>query len=311
MTGSAAGADTLTRRLDVVAPQALPFQAVIVRSVLHNPTDRATVPAVGFESAFWLADLRNPEAAQFREIAGRTESGGVGYDPPYSKRQYRLHKHSGVAPFGPDEEGAVVTTWGECLCGERADPLFPIPGNYMARIKWHGNPLTQEIVIRIGTPQGDDAEAYRMLRSRRLVAAVICSADAVPNPAEMAMLTGITERFPKSSYADYARFALVRAAVNGWDRAKTGKFSEEKYQQALGWMNQVDLGQFPYAANLLSLMRQAASRYDPEKSAELATRLDRDFPEHRARLNDLAERLTQEQWEQLDPCRPHKHRAGK
>jgi hypothetical protein len=62
---------------------------------------------------------------------------------------------------------------------------------------------------------------------------------------------------------------------------------------------------------VLVLMRKAAERHDAAAAKAFTDKLDKMFPDHEARINDLASRLSQEEWDAVNPRRAHKIGEGK
>ncbi len=102
---------------------------------------------------------------------------------------------------------------------------------------------------------------------------------------------------PKSSYADYARFALAR-----W------LFYDQEYgdmHAAEVAMKDLDHEHFAYGDYSLSLLREILKSTGSRDEAELvAARLDKAFPDSPQRLEDLASRVSQEEWNKLNPRKP-------
>jgi hypothetical protein len=195
----------------------LPYQAVRIRWTSGNrgpkPIPEVSYPEIGKN----FGGVRGPSDPDFREL--RT---------PVLIREVHLPVSVGPRkPWGqtlelqPGESVAVA----EASAGEwhrsrdqplRPNPLFPVPGKYVItqflRLR---PPFNVEIVIPVTSPQGDDKLIAEELANDPFLAIAVMSPVHVPDPDAAEGLTRILQRYPSSSYADYARFALARARVKG------------------------------------------------------------------------------------------------
>lgn|GEM_PF-6294073 len=77
--------------------------------------------------------------------------------------------------------------------------------------------LTAGIEVRVAEPTGDDLRVYELLQKDSTLARMMMSPVHVPDPETTAVLETLVKLFPKSSYADYARLAIARAALKNYD----------------------------------------------------------------------------------------------
>ncbi len=106
---------------------------------------------------------------------------------------------------------------------------------------------------------------------------------------------------PKSSYADYARFALARWLF--YDK------EHGNIELAAKAMKELDHEHFAYGDYSLSLLREILKGMGSRDEAErVAARLDKAFPDSPQRLEDLALRVSQEEWNKLNPRKPTPHK---
>jgi hypothetical protein len=85
------------------------------------------------------------------------------------------------------------------------------------------------VTVVVNEPQGDDRIICDLIREDRHLADAIISPVHVPDPETVETLEDILRRFPSSSYADYARFALARAQVMGvglWMKTDEDRMAE-------------------------------------------------------------------------------------
>jgi hypothetical protein len=206
--------------VEQVGNPVLPFQAVRLRRVIVNNGTRRIGPMLSTDFGFLWTGIRGPGESKFQRPRS-WKAPDLEHDQQFS---YRAHW---------DQEAAIYLEPGQQLASSFATaahwrdernipfeggigiPLFPTPGEYVFRFEYGPEvmgkrPHAKELRIAVGAPQGDDKALYELLQRDRILASMLMSPVDVPNEKLVAQLTELVSRYPKSSYADYARFALAR-----------------------------------------------------------------------------------------------------
>jgi hypothetical protein len=192
--------------------------------------------------------------------------------------------------------------------------LFDMPGPYYFMEGWvepgrrdDYEIFSQPIVVTVAEPKGNDLKIFLCLRRQDDVVDAILSPvgrveeDAVPK------LETIVKEHPKSSYADYARFALARKLASGIGGSDPP--SDVAMFDAVEQLRVIDHENFGYGDYSLALCRTLLHRLvSPDEEKVIAERLDKSFPDSLVRLDDLAQRLKPEEWNKLNPRKPVQHK---
>jgi hypothetical protein len=184
-----------------------------------------------------------------------------------------------------------------------ARPLFSEPGRYTIKCLVGfgayepGHRLEQVIDIVVGTPQGDDAAILQLLKQDEALAFVLMRPVDRPEETLIPKLKDLIEQFPKSSYADYARFALARGywrgiGVHPPSRRVATALAADQLQKIVEnrWdatLKKVVPSRFAYLPNALILWKLA----EPLGREDTLRRLDRVFPDAAEWLEEVAASL--------------------
>jgi hypothetical protein len=208
-------------------------------------------------------------------------------------------------------------------------------GSYTFRFAWaaDSNEFTQNIsgplTIGLRVPEGDDLTLYKQLRDdyellRAMLPSLSWHPGVLGDQRCLFKLGHIVREHPTSSYADYARYALIRSRLFEGTTLRLKRhltsLSAKEGFDFLKEFDKIDLDRFPESPWVLVLKRRLCTSFrvgqygvtEPDVvnfqklADEAAAELDRRFPHDIARYADLAYRLTQEEWFKLDPRGPKK-----
>jgi len=189
----------------------LPFQAVRIRTTRRNVFQETVHVNAGVGPGF--AWMKTPEKnfRYLRELAILAYIGG-----DVTRKAINLQPNDWVSGTS-----AGAAEWRDPGGGRswRGEPLFPAPGTYV-----FGWTFTREIrpkemqhtlEVTVSEPEGDDKEAFDIVAKDPYLASTMMSASRAADLETTEALESLLKQYPKSSYADYARFALARARVKG------------------------------------------------------------------------------------------------
>jgi hypothetical protein len=182
--------------------------------------------------------------------------------------------------------------------------LFPKPGRYFVKVRYYLKGKKEQYVekvapIEIEEPKtDDDKKVCELLRQNQRLATVMMSAGHVPEihvKDVIAALSDLTEKFPKSSYAPYAEFAIARRYARG------PVFKEMSQNQALavavGYLGEIRSKRFAYQPNARLLeVSCLATLGEKEKVAKLVDELKSKFPDSLECLGGVAGSMKAEEW---------------
>ncbi len=178
--------------------------------------------------------------------------------------------------------------------------IFPEPGNYSVKCAYlfEGVRLEQTIQIDVRAPKDENESVFQLLQKDPLLAsALMCPLD-VPQEALIPKLKDIIERFPKSSYTDYARFALARGYWGGsgvypFSRRVAAALAADQLEKVvanLRWepkLKKLVPNSFAYLPDALVLFKWA----EPAARMGVLRKLDREFPDAIVWLEEVASSL--------------------
>ena len=229
----------ITLETEQVNKVVLPFQAVRIRAVLRHDHDGVVknLPTVGMRSFVRQVDgkLRENKKATAPLALESNDSGCEWGDRDNHYDVYRGEQVAWSYPLSWDGLANAVSA--------SSTALFPKPGKYEIRFRY---PMPRKpgksqefresrLIVSVQEPTGDDKIIYEMLRENQELAFELALPiyDPVDNVHDR--IREIVEKYPDSSYANFARFALARRHLKGtgytyWKRGKTTARGEiERY----------------------------------------------------------------------------------
>ena len=205
-------------RLDILKQQQplLPLQAISARFTLFVPVDEPPENIVSWPDG----------GPAFTAISGQRFTGihsiGDSIVERYSRSIVSQRRSLNEAPVRLEAGECVSASfslaahWEDPLGGMyRAHPIFERPGLYELFWSKRAQPpqAIHSLRIDVNPAEGDDRKILDMLLADGYLRSAMLSPVNSPDPDAGASLRYIVENYPKSSYSDYARFALVRTLI--------------------------------------------------------------------------------------------------
>lgn len=285
----------------------LPFQAVRVRLTLVNRGSSNIGPISHLAKHYAIYGVKPPGGSQ------HLPRGGWPAPPDGFADPSRFDSWCKMNPMVLKPGEKISTTFDLAAEWERdvsASPLFPKAGTYSVHVGYYNNPRVSKTKIDgyanivVGEPKGDDVTISQKLNTNLQLASIMLSPIIWPNSGDsysipeevMRDVQEIVERYPKSSYADYARFALARSHVKGFTNAANALQANKAL--ALAQLEKINTKSFPYGPEVLVFMKRIVSF--PQKPEDVHARLVVEFPDAHERLREDVDQLTPEQWRELN-----------
>lgn len=307
----------LDLRGEIVTPVVRPYQPVLLRMTLTN-RDKPNVRLPFFETTEEVDRIFLPGQDVPQEL--RCYSGL--YPPPDTSKEdlrpgaplsYLLKVHGELRLKANESESCSFDLLPRLPGQTGEEPVFLLrPGEYKLRCcstwilddprnraLYFGPP----VAFTITEPKGDDAAVCRMLQRSEVLARVLVashiSSKVLPPLDIRRRLAEIVERYPKSSYAAYARHALAIIELGGSDVVEksdpwrgdvrvlqSGKEKIEAISLGLAQKNKarallepIEVQNFAYGPRVLLLRRAIAATEEERTSIE--AHLDKHFPDYR------------------------------
>ena len=290
-----------------VGPPPLPYQAVRIRLILRNTSSKRLGPLYNVDQQFRILGIRRPGSSSYLSVAHVV----LLYDPDRPSgptARARLNRMRPLVLKPHDETSVTFASAAEWrLLGSRVPrPLFDKPGGYSVKVGY-GRPWSEDLVadpitMVVPKPEGDDALICQMLAANPALAMAMMSPVHRPETTVIPALKKIVERFPESSYVNYARFALARWHMKGLEITENA--SEEGRAAALGHLERIDTRRFAYGPNtvitlLKVLSRSVRTSRQLDRVRTLEKALQDEWADSVERLDYRAESLSQEEWRQM------------
>ena len=217
-------------RIEQLGADPLPYQAVRVRIILRYESEGilANLPMHGLR--FFIGPV-NKESQPVRGVipSPNRESSVISTENVWSIVDSDLHYNLSKAE---QVTWSYVFSWHELgvLNPKSRAPLFPEPGSYELRVEYRlpdqanypGYLRKAGLKIRVPEPVGDDKIVYQLLKENQELAHELALPIHDPLDSVYDQIREIVQKYPESSYANYARFALARRHLHGtgynlWD----------------------------------------------------------------------------------------------
>lgn len=307
-----------TFSLSQAAPGSLPFQAATLALTCTNTSDDTyRGPAVS-GVAYRIVGVTSPDG-KYHAVNTVFPDTGI----PPADTSYPGSWPAGTAVLQPGESIAKLSAWsGDWSGHDLLAALFPCPGDYELKLDWSwgdgsnpGQPVGGEspdrLKVQVVEPSRDEAPIVATLAADRSLASAMLSPLNRPHDRVLSKLDAIIDKHPRSTYADYARFALARTVFPEHARQGLSSATAEDMRDAAAYLEAIDYARFAYAAEAMAVWRRILHEQGSPREQEIAARLDREFPDYRARLQDLAQRTPEEEWKKLVPAERVRDKNGK
>ncbi|MBL8797695.1 MAG: hypothetical protein JNM56_27600 [Planctomycetia bacterium] len=287
---AAVGADEVELTLLQVGEATYPCQPVRIRVVLRNVSNRVIGPIRPLEYHFLLALKKPPPGAKWEPVEDMSNvleakrlvkcqaffTGQRQPPPPLFLRPREQISLSFSLSVMRDPSAKNLD-----LLPNDIVPLFPVAGEYQLQFSYPRDVakapggaewvyLRKELAIRVQEPQGDDLAALRRLQvNPALRTALLVDRNRVWLDSEGQTslgldLAGFIEDLPKSSYTDYARFALAREfSFFGAPLPE----AEARLTSCLNQISRISAERCAFHGSALLLARQVHLRKRDEKEA--------------------------------------------
>ena len=280
-------ASELSMDAEVVGPAPLPYQAVRIAIRCTNLTDRPLGPIY---PPYVARSLRSVERAD-------SEEPGVirGWVEQTKESEYfeDLGKRWRMDPTWLDSGKSVTASRSYAASWSRSSDLtslFDRPGSYTLRFGYppSRSKITTHIEVNVISPPKADQPIVALLRGDAPLRRAMLSKEDVPTGNVHQRLQQLVAQHPRSTYADYARFALARAAIAGGDT-----------QQARALLEGIDAEHFPHGPQVLLALRDLLDPREQQLRLDIAQKLKRHFP-HAAEVEAAAANaMTDADWKAL------------
>lgn len=277
--------------VEQIGPAPLPHQSVRLRLTLTNLGKQEIAQLRLLEPAILLAQVKGPQDQAFRPSLDSKNLG----KRVYTFSPNRTDGFGEVTPLSrmvateritlqPKEKVTISGAFGPWRL---EDGIFEQPGDYSLQLVYltFGFRLkAKPFTVRVAKPEGDDAEALKLLSEKMdvLDGIIFCMRQyhvVFGNPNDLGLLEKIVQRYPKSSYADYARLLLARTLQH-----------HRKYEEANEVLKTINTKDFALGATALVWLRDRTE--DPKEIERLDAKLNADFYDSYEWIKDQAERVT-------------------
>jgi len=204
----------------------------------------------------------------------------------------------------PEEQESVVSSMAGPV-DSKVYALFSLPGQYFLQMQYRQThtesfnlkPISMAVMVRKG--EGDDAGALRLIESSGLAPgalsqAVILRAGGLDVESQE-VVEKILKKYPKSSYADYCRFMEADKLLSRYKiRNKAPKqMPRGERDQAIAYLQAINLKQYPYAADALLLLREVYKEYigDLKEVKNIEAQLEAEFKADLAWIEAQSDRI--------------------
>jgi len=248
-----------------VGTSPLPFQALRVRLGLKNTSKNKLGPLWALDESFG-AMIKTPGSESFRAAHDYHQRHSIFVGSGTTPRQ-RTNSYTELE-LRPNDETLVSFAFGADWGDDRktSRPLFDQPGEY--QVKCYSSvvqtPWLEKVIkVQVQEPKGADRVVHDMLAADNALACALMSPQLIPAKDLIDKLTQIVEKHGKSSYADYARFALARAYFGG-----------NEVNKGISLLQATALSPFAYQPNVLIALRIRLR--DENESKKIADWLNRE-----------------------------------
>lgn len=215
----------ISLRLELVGRLPHAYQAVRLRLVVANTGEKEAGPLPWADQILEYPRIQGPSGAKFRktrsivihdlerasiesELEARNDSLLL-YLPPGTQNSVSF----AVAANWADPSGTPFLEY-------RGEALFPSVGVYTLLCRYQVDPparryLESSLTVPVEAAEGSDQTVLELINADPQLAAAMMSPVNVPSSNVVPRLLEIVQRYPDSSYADYAHFSLGRGHIRG------------------------------------------------------------------------------------------------
>ena len=168
--------------------------------------------------------------------------------------------------------------------------LFDEPGRYFLKVgyPYGDSDLFTQVEFNVIPPPAADVPIVALLREDAALRRAIVSKTETADADVCDRLEKLVAKYPRSTYSDYARFALARAALAAGDKPKARKLLE-----------QIDADYFPHGPQVLLALSDLLSPDEAEARTAIARKLAQQYPHAVEVAAAEAAAMTDEDWKAL------------
>lgn len=306
---AAIAAPDIQLELEQLGAPTCPYQAVRIRVGIRNVSSkRIGPPLLPIDDSLGYCLMKGPNQSSYRAIRAYIMI-------PGSRRfaiTPRGHMNGSAQLFLEPKERtsasfAIAAEWsdkaGNPFPEGSCEPLFPEPGLYSLKFRYLLDAKTYTykeaaIAINVAVPRGDEKVVFDLLKTDAKLATTLMQSVDTPDKTVVPKLKNIVERYPETSYAAYARFALARGYLKGIEVSPFSErvafaFAADQLEKVI--QDRYNAGQkkvvpsdFAYLPDTLMLMKLV----EPQAKKNILLRLHREFSDDLGWLEEFASLLT-------------------
>jgi hypothetical protein len=284
--------------LSLVGQPALPYEPIRVRLTLKNVSRARVGPMVRIED-FGSFEIKGPGDKHFKMPSWELS------DPDQPIPDMPDQHADAPNILGPGEQTSVsfafAADWDKrderCRNG---CPLTPEPGDYTIKCSFDIDVKKKTLVektldIEVRKPKtADDAAVYDMLKKDPALAGAIMQSVGAPDKDTVAKLEQLLVHHKRSTYADYARFAVARYGVRSKD--------EQLYADAVKELKSLAGRDFAYRPNAII----ALIKTGPQDLDDLKALMNREYFDSIEWLEFVAKDMKAQEWKEFRKLTPDK-----
>jgi hypothetical protein len=177
---------------------------------------------------------------------------------------------------------------GKLLPGGTGVPLCPKAGEFQFKCKTlllsrgKGRNTGEDVIaealakVAVRQPEGDDKAVCEMLEQNPRLASALMSPVHFPQRELVPELQRLLDKYPRSSFADYARFAVARANLSGNFDSQNW---EKRRDEAIAMLEKLAPNPFGYQSYVLVALHGQYLKTDREKALVIRDRLVKEYPD--------------------------------
>ncbi len=209
--------------VEQIGAQVHPFQAVRLRLILENVSKKRIGRLQPIDDFPWMY-IKGPDDSDYKIFSNYL----VIRDRLVLRNFPARERLNGVVPLflDPGEKTSVSFAfaaqwpWPSRWQLHLAKPIFPVPGGYLIKCLYPINSKKEKFfeantIVAVHVPKGQDGIVFSMLEKDPQLAGALMQPIDPPDKRMFEKIKSIGEQYPKSSYANYAHFALARGYLAG------------------------------------------------------------------------------------------------
>jgi len=212
-------AEDIDLKIEILNDVTYPHQALRARITLKNVSERRLGPLY---PAINGLTLKGPLESKFHVVPA----------PLYGKDRPTLPSNAGFmwdkVPLFLEPNEYISVSRPVAVWRRDGGTAFPKPGTHFLKCTYRvadkeAKYLEKVIQFKISEPKGEDGEFYRLLQKHAGVAWAMSHPIQPPDKEDLPLIKELIRKYPQSSYAPYAHFALARAWISGVEKPSASR----------------------------------------------------------------------------------------